>query len=565
MGVPTGQVVAQQLRAAGIDRVFCVVAGPMAELLQALTQTDISVVSCRNEQQAAFMAQAWGYQRSCPGVLVVGSGPGMTNAVTGMYLAGANRWPLVVLGGSAFSQEREVGSFQEAPQIEIAQHCCKWVARVDAPERAGEFVWMALERSLNSPRGSVYVDFPAETVLGARVDSAVDALVVPVASRHFEPAPAAGAIGEVSEMLAGAERPLLIIGPDAAWSDDGAGLRPLVELGLPFLPLSMGRGVVPDDHPMCVAAARSLALTHADCVLMIGGRFDWMVPMFHRFRSTPRQDSRIAQITSTADDLIGGVDLDAAVVGSLPEAIGLLTEAMRGRRGMWDPWLSQLRGRVGQNRTRVTESIAAANREAIGQLVMFDSLRHVVTADTILVVDGEVTLAMSRMLMSTSQTRMRLDSGVTGCMGTGVPYAIASKLARPDKRVIAVLGDYAFGASAMELETAARMGLDLVFVVANNQGIVGRSMQEALYEPSGQPVASLLPARYELLAEMVGGHAEVVERVDDLVPALRRACDSPGVAVVNVVMDPHDHGFYASSDYLTGGYTIREPSIRYGD
>jgi thiamine pyrophosphate-dependent acetolactate synthase large subunit-like protein len=150
-------------------------------------------------------------------------------------------------------------------------------------------------------------------------------------------------------------------------------------------------------------------------------------------------------------------------------------------------------------------------------------------------------------------------------MGTGVPYAIASKLARPDKRVIAVLGDYAFGASAMELETAARMGLDLVFVVANNQGIVGRSMQEALYEPSGQPVASLLPARYELLAEMVGGHGEAVERVDDLVPALRRACDSPGVAVVNVVMDPHDHGFYASSDYLTGGYTIREPSIRYGD
>jgi 2-hydroxyacyl-CoA lyase 1 len=528
-----GRLAARQLRAAGIDTLFAVVAGPMIELLAGASEEGLEVVGCRHEESAGFMASAWGYVRRRPGVCVVGSGPGMTNAVTPMHVATASAMPLVVLGGSTFGSARGVGGFQEADQLAFARPACKWVEQVDSTGRIPELVHLALGRAAAGRPGAVYLDFP-----GHLVARRVPEEKVRLRSRAPEvarPHPDPEALARVADMLASAERPLVVVGKGAAWADAGDPLARLVELGLPYLCSPMGRGVIPDDHPHLVNAARSAALRGADAVLMLGARFNWIFG----FGRSLAPGARIAQVDVEPAEFTSAADVEIGLTADAAVAAEALCQALADRplRSADSGWLASLREQCARNEAALAGPLSEG-AVPINPYRLVREVRDVLPRDASVAVDGETIMGICRVALPSFRPRARLNAGTTGCMGTGVPYAIGARLARPDCPSVAVLGDYAFGAAAMEVETAARIGAAVVFVVADNQGIAGHLIQDHMLPPGSPPIASLLPAGYEKMVEMVDGCAERVERPEEIRPALERALAAERVALVHVLVDP---------------------------
>lgn len=551
-------LVARQLKAWGIDTVFGVLAGPMVPVFEALAEAGVTIVGCRHEQQAAFAAQAWGYLRRLPGIVVVGSGPAMTNTLTSMYVAQMNRWPLVVLGGTVSSWEREVGGFQEFDQMSAATPFTKWRARVDTARRIPELLRMAMQHAMSGRPGAAYLDFPAESVLDKVADRSVKKLLearVEVA----QPAPRADAVQKVADILQDAKRPLLLIGNGVSWASDPGSVRALVDAGLPFLTAPMARGIVPDSHDNNAGAARSLALSQADAVISLGMGFDWMMARWDRFKPRQGTEPKIVHVDFDTTAFVSGTQIDVAIQADIGLTASAIAEELwrRPQGAAWKSWRSDLVRSAEKNRKSLADRIAACPPEPLTQIHLYSMLRPLLDARAIVVSDGEATLAGNRLLIESEHGRGRLDSGPTGCMGVGVPYAIGAKLAAPDRQVVAVLGDYAFGASAMEIETAARLGLDVTYIIANNGGIVGHSLQNIVFGTQGQPVGRLEQAQYEQMAKMVGGFHARVQSVTTLSKTLKKALAHRGLSIVNVMVDSLDHGVIKAEGYLTTGYGMR--------
>lgn len=526
-------LVVQALKRGGIDTIFTVLAGPMIGVLAAATEVGIRVVNCRHEMNACFAASAWGYMNKKAGVVVVGSGPAQTNTITPLYVATASAMPLLVLGGSTDRSTAGLGGFQEADQMAFAQPAVKWSQRVDKTERIPELVHLALGKAISGRPGGVYLDFPGDVVNGA-----VDEATVPAPRREPMIAPPQGdpaAIATVADMLANAQRPLILLGKGAAWADADAALAQLVDRGIPFISSPMGRGVVPDDHEMCVGAARSAAMSGADAVLMVGGRFNWMFQLGRRLAD----GVRIAHIDLSPDEMYSAADVEIGIVADCASAVAQLNAALDGRKlAVSDSdWVSHMREECAKNEATLGEQTASP-QQPINHYRLVSDVREAIARDAIVTEDGELTMGVMRQVMPAYYPRHRFGAGTTGCMGTGFPYAVGAKLARPDQQVVALIGDYAFGAAAMEVETCARMNIPVVVVVSNNAGIAGHSIQDRSFKPEAQPVAALLPIDYEKMSEMVGGHYEKVVDADEIVPAVKRALAANKFALVNVITDP---------------------------
>jgi thiamine pyrophosphate-dependent acetolactate synthase large subunit-like protein len=527
-----GQIAGRQLQAAGVDTMFGVVAGPMIEVFAGAQEAGLRVVGCRHEENGGFMASAWGYQTGKAGVLVVGSGPGMTNALTPLYVATESAMPLVVLGGSAFGGTRGVGAFQEADQVTLARPACKWTGQVDETERIGEWIHLALGKALEGRPGGVYLDFPGELVSRRVPEEKVCLRSAPEIAR---PHPDPDAIQRVADLLESAERPLLLVGKGAAWAGAGEALAGLADLGIPYVCSPMARGTIPDDHPSFANAARSQALAGADVIVMFGGRFNWIFGLGRRFAA----DAKIVQVDVEAEEMFSGATLELGVVADAAAAAEQLLVALEARRlrSADGGWLRSLQEKREANEAALTKALED-DAIPINPYRLVAEVRSALPRDAIVTAEGETIMGICRAVLPSHGSRARMNAGTTGCMGVGAPYALGAKLAHPDRPSVAVLGDYAFGAAAMVVETAARVGASPVFVVANNEGIAGHMLQDFLL-PAGSPrIASLLPARYEKLAEMVDGHAEYVERPDQIRPALDRALAADRVAVVHVRINP---------------------------
>jgi thiamine pyrophosphate-dependent acetolactate synthase large subunit-like protein len=542
-----GQLAARQLAAAGIDTIFCVVAGPMIEVLSGAAEAGIKVVNCRHEVSAGMMAAAWGFVSGKPGVCVVGSGPGMTNAVTPMHVATESAMPLVVLGGSTYGPTRGLGGFQEADQCAFARPACKWTQQVDSTERIPEWLHLALGKAASGRPGAVYLDFP-----GHWVSRRVPEERVRTRARAPElapPYPDPHAIERIGALLAEAERPLLLVGKGAAWAGAGPALRRLADLGIPYVCSPMARGTIPDDHPQFANGARGEALAAADVILMIGGRFNWIFGFGTSRRSGG--PARLLQIDVCPEELWSGAELELGLVADAKVAAEQLADVLTGvrLRSAGGAWPAQLAAKRDANEAQLARA-TASDAVPIDPHRLVRELRDALPRDARIAVDGETIMGIARQVLPCYVERGLLNAGTTGCMGTGVPYAIGAKLARPDQPSVALVGDYAFGAAALEVETAARVGAPVVFVVANNEGIAGHAIQDGMFPPGSPRIASLLPAHYEKFAELVDGHAERVERPEEIRPALLRALASGKVAVVHVRVDP-------KATRLSGGVYLR--------
>jgi 2-hydroxyacyl-CoA lyase 1 len=341
----------------------------------------------------------------------------------------------------------------------------------------------------------------------------------------------------------------VLIGKGAAWADASDALRSLVDRGIPYVCSPMSRGTLPDDHPNFMNSARSAALKSADVIVMVGGRFNWMFSFGSPARFLP--EVKLVQIDLVAEEMYSGANLELGIVADADVACGQIAEALEGRRlaSADGSWLQKLRAARDGNEASLRAAMES-DAVPIDPHRLITEVRDAVPRNSSITIEGETTMGIARQILPCFEPRAMFNAGTTGCMGTGVPYAIGAKLARPDAPSVAVLGDYAFGCAAIDIETAMRIGAHVVFVVANNEGIVGHTLQDHMFPPGAPRIASLLPAHYEKMVEMVDGHSERVEKPSDIRPALDRALAADTVSLVHVLTDP-------KAQRLSGGVYMR--------
>lgn len=527
-----GQILVRALQQHGIDTMFDIPGDPMGAIMGAGRAAGMNFYSVRHEQTAAMAAQAYGFVGRRMGVAMVASGPAMTNAITGLATAQANRWPMLLIAGASESGKRGLGDFQEMAQREAAAPFCKLSITMDDPRRIEWFVGRGIWQAMTGAPGPVYLDFPSD-VINAEID---EDEVEPYTPQLELPRVAADpdAIRRAAAALAKAERPLLILGEGAAWADATDEARELVDqLQIPFVPSPMGKGIVSDDHPLCFSGARSYALRNADTIVLAGARFNWI---FH-FGRAPRFAPGVKLIH---------IDDDPGEIGkSIPASVGLVGDTQTIFKQLSDEVGTTAPKRFESAWVQSLEQERQKNADAIAPMVnsdapltnlyrMFRDLNEALPPDAILVDDGESTMAVSRVMQSLDMPRHRLDAGATGCMGVGVPYAIGAQVAAPGTPVVSINGDYAFGWNGIEIETAIRYKLPILFVVANNGSVRGVPRVFDMADYTGEDAI-----RYDRMMEAFGGYSEHVTTQAELKPAIERALASGRTSLVNVVIDPN--------------------------
>jgi 2-hydroxyacyl-CoA lyase 1 len=526
-----GSILVKALRNEGVDTVFNLPGDPMALVYEACKEKNVRIFTFRHEQAAGLAAQVWSYTTGRIGVAMVASGPAMTNAVTALETARSNCWPFLLIGGSGDLRRRGRGDFQEAPQVAAAQPFCKLSIGIDDPHRIPYYVNTAIRTALSGRPGPVYLDLPSDVITEEVDEDEVHLLppVPPVPRPAGDPAEIRRALDVIEQ----SERPLLLIGKGVAWSGGADQMRTLVDrLQIPFVPSPMGKGIVPDDHPLCAAGARSYALSHADAVILAGARMNWI---FH-FGEAPRfdPDVKVIQIDIEPSEIGHGVPATVGIAGDARSILQQLVDeaGSAARRRLESGWLESIQAERQKNEQAVA-SMVRSDDAPMNLYRMFHDVSAVLERDATVAVDGENTMAVSRAMLPNFLPAHRLDAGESGCMGVSVPYALGAAVARPGTQILSMNGDFAFGWNGMEIETAIRHQLPIVFVVANNGSIGAGQPRSAGDGPS--------VIRYDKMMDAFGGHAEFVATPAELKPALQRAFASGRPALLNVAVLPQRH------------------------
>ncbi|MFF5858202.1 oxalyl-CoA decarboxylase [Streptomyces sp. NPDC012751] len=532
-------LVVDALRLNGVDTIYGLVGIPVTDLARLAQASGIRFIGFRHESSAGRAAAAAGFLTGRPGVSLTVSAPGFLNGLVALAEATTNCFPVVQISGSS---ERHIvdlkqGDYEELDQLAAARPFVKAAYRVSRAQDIGRGVARALRTAASGRPGGVYLDIPA-AVLGEALDADRGAASL---WRLVDPAPrqlpAPEAVDRAIELLAGAERPLVVLGKGAAYARADEVIREFVDTtGLPFLPMSMAKGLIPDDHPQSVAAARSLALKRADVVLLVGARLNWLLGHGEPPQWNP--DAKFLQIDIEPTELDSNQPIAAPLVGDIGSVVGALVERMKpGRITVPEAWRRELAERTGQNTAKMAERLAADPHpmQFYGAL---RAIRDVLRAHphTYLVNEGANALDFARNVIDMQVPRHRLDSGTWGVMGVGMGYAIAAAV-ETGRPVVAVEGDSAFGFSGMELETICRYGLPVVVVILNNGGVYrGDGVNPASADPS--PTTLAPTARHEKLIEAFGGRGYHVESPVELASALTEALESGRPALIDCHIDP---------------------------
>jgi 2-hydroxyacyl-CoA lyase 1 len=540
-------VIARALRQQGVDLMFGVVGFPVVPIAMAAQREGIRYFGFRNEQAASYAAGAVGYLTGRPGACLCVSGPGMIHGIAGLANAWSNCWPMILLGGANDSYQNGQGAFQEAPQVEAARPFVKYAARPDRMERVPFYVEQAVRTSIYGRPGAVYLDLPNDVITARAEEGEIE-----FRPRCDDPPTTLADPAAVERALAAlrsAERPLVIVGKGAAYARAEREVREFIErTKLPFLPSPMGKGVVPDEHPLSISPARSHALENADLVFLIAARLNWIM----HFGLPPRfrKGVRVIQLDIAAEEIGTNIPTEVALVGHARGVMGQLNAALG--RSPWSyspetPWRAELAQKSEENR----RSVEAMERDAsvpLGYYRVLAEIRERMPRDAMLVAEGANTMDISRTVLPNSEPRQRLDAGSFGTMGVGAGFAIAAAAVHPGRKVVSVQGDSAFGFSAMEVEVACRYRLDITWVVVNNSGIGGGV--DELPEPI--PPSVYTPrAHYERVIEAFGGKGYYVERPDELERALKEAIAQPGPSLVNVIIHPRAQRKPQKFEWLT--------------
>ena len=532
-------LVIDALKLNGIDTVYGVPGIPITDLGRMAQAAGIRVLSFRHEQNAGYAASIAGFLTRRPGVCLTVSAPGFLNGLTALAHATTNCFPMILISGSS---EREIvdlqqGDYEEMDQLAIAKPLCKAAYRVLHAQDIGIGLARAIRAAVSGRPGGVYLDLPAK-LFGQVMDAEKgrQSLV-----KVIDPAPAqipsADSVKRALEVLKGAKRPLIILGKGAAYAQADDAIRSFVEkTGVPFLPMSMGKGLLPDTHPQCAGAARSTVLKDSDVVMLIGARLNWLLS-HGKGKAWGEAPKKFIQVDIEPKEMDSNVEIAAPVVGDIGSCVGAMLQAM----GAWPTppadWVKTVTSKRDENVAKMAPRLMNNNvpMDYHGALGV---LRDIVKArpDAILVNEGANTLDLARGIIDVYKPRKRIDVGTWGIMGIGMGYAIAAAV-ETGKPVLCVEGDSAFGFSGMEVETICRYKLPVCIVIFNNDGIYrGTDVNNASSDPA--TTVFVKGSRYDKMIEAFGGVGVNATSPDELRRAVNEAMDSGKPTLINAVIDP---------------------------
>ncbi len=539
-------LVIEALKLNGIDTIFGVPGIPITDLARKAQAADMRVISFRHEQSAGYAAQVAGFMTQKPGVCLTVSAPGFLNGLTSLANATTNCFPMILVSGSS---EREVvdlqqGDYEEMDQLAIAKPLCKAAFRVLRVEDIGVGVARAIRAAVSGRPGGVYLDLPGKLLpesLEAQTGRESLIKVVDPAPRQI---PAQDAVQRALALLKGAKKPLIILGKGAAYSQADAEIRALVEkTGIPYLPMSMAKGLLPDAHPQCASAARSFVLPGADVVVLVGARLNWLLShgKGKSWGGKGSKDSggqKFIQVDISPTEADSNVAIDAPVIGDIGSCVSAMLD---GIGASWPKppaeWLDAVNERKKKNVAKMAATLAS-NPTPMNFPSALNVVRDLVKAnpDSILVNEGANALDFTRSIVDMYQPRKRLDVGTWGVMGVGMGFAIGAAVAS-GQQVIAIEGDSAFGFSGMEVETICRYNLPVCVVILNNNGVY-RGDELPLGDPNEpSPLTFVKNARYEKLMEAFGGEGAYVTTPAELRKAMEEAVRSRKPTLINAMVD----------------------------
>jgi oxalyl-CoA decarboxylase len=539
-------LVIEALKLNGIDTIFGLPGIPITDLTRRAQAAGMRIISFRHEQNAGNAAAIAGFMTQKPGICLTVSAPGFLNGLTALSNATTNCFPMILISGSS---EREVvdlqqGDYEEMDQLAIAKPLCKAAFRVLHAEDIGVGIARAIRAAVSGRPGGVYLDLPAKLfpqTIDAEAGKKSLIKVVDPAPRQI---PAQDAVQRALEILKNAKRPLILLGKGAAYAQADADIRALVEkTGIPYLPMSMAKGLLPDTHPQCASAARSFVLPGADVVMLIGARLNWLLShgkgkTWGGKSSKDWGGQKFIQIDISPQEADSNVRIDAPVVGDIGSCVSALLGGI-GSNWAKPPadWLAAIAERKDKNVAKMAETLAK-NPAPMNFHSALNVVRDIIKAnpDMCLVNEGANALDFTRSIVDMYKPRKRLDVGTWGVMGIGMGFAVAAAVVS-GQPVIAVEGDSAFGFSGMEVETICRYNLPVCIVIMNNNGVYRGDERNPTGGKDPSPLVFVKDARYEKIMEAFGGVGVYATTPADLRKAMEEAIRSRKPTLINAVID----------------------------
>ena len=528
------------LKINGVEAIYGVVGIPVTDLARYAQKAGIRYIGFRHEQSAGHAAAISGYLTKKPGICLTVSAPGFLNGLTALTEATINGFPMIQISGSSDRNiiDLQQGDYEGLDQMNVAKPFVKAAYRINRPQDIAIGVARAIRAALSGRPGGVYLDITT-AMLSTTMDvhEAQASLFTPIDPIPVQ-IPCSTAVKRALKLLSGATKPLVIIGKGAAYSQAEGQLKEFIEkTGIPFLPMSMAKGVLPDDHPQCAASARSLVLGQADVVMLVGARLNWLLNHGKGKKWNP--NAKFIQLDVCAEEMDSNRPIEAPVVGSICASLDMILckmEPFNIRCG--EAWMKSINAVKQANAEKMQQKLNTPTEP----MNYFNSLKAVSEVlqdykDIYLVNEGANALDNTRNIVNMYHPRLRLDTGTWGVMGVGMGYSIGAAVTG-GKQVLAIEGDSAFGFSGMEIETICRYRLPITVLVLNNGGIYRGD--EKGQGQNGDPAPTMLmpEARYDRLIEAFGGMAFHATTPEELKEALSAALASKSPALINCVIDP---------------------------
>jgi acetolactate synthase-1/2/3 large subunit len=528
-----GILAGRALKAAGVECIFTLCGGHIMPLYAGCKEQGIRIIDVRHEQAAVHAADAWA--RCNPGkigVAAITAGPGVTDGVTGIANAWRANSPILVFGGQGPFENLRRGSLQEMDHIGVVRPITKYADAIYQTHRIPEYIELAIRHAVSGIPGPAYLEIPMDIFMG-NVEQEVKIPRITTTAPRLSPD--REAVGEALDLLRSAERPMLMAGTSVKWSNASAAMnRFIAETHMPSYTNGMGRGTIPPDSPEFLNRSRRKALEQIDCIILAGTLLDFRM----RFGATIPETAKIIQLDMDATLIGQNRQADVGLVGNLACTFELLSEEMKntGTQLDFSGWRDQLREVETAAEAKVQAALDSDESPVDPQRMCREVRDWLDTlGDTIVIGDGGDIVATAAKIIPVKREGAWMDPGPLGTLGVGMPFALAAQAANPDKRVVIVYGDGSFGLNGFEYDTAVRFNLPIIGVIGNDAAW-GQMMrpQGAIY---GTYDSTLLnPTRYDKVVEALGGHGELVERPEELRPALERAAASGKPACVNVMI-----------------------------
>ena len=542
-----GSLAARALKDAGVGAIFTLTGGHIMPILDGALDEDIPVIDVRHEQPAVHAADA--YSRLNPGRIgcaVLTAGPGVTDGVTGIANAWRANSPILVIGGQGPFSNLRRGSLQEMDHVGMIRPISKWADACYQTDRIPEYIEMAVRTAVSGVPGPAFLEIPMDVLMApASLDDArFPTIRATPPTVHPDPADLQATL----DVLATAERPVLLGGTGVKWSQGGAALARFAEATrIPVYLNGMGRGMLRADHPQFFNRTRRQAMKECDVFVLVGTPLDFRL----RFGAAVPAGARIVQFDMDATLIGQNRSADVGVVGNIGAALEQLTDLLEASGLSLDfgEWSDGLRADE-DAAAAALESQLTSDESPVDPLRFAAEIRDFIDEDTILIGDGGDIVAQASKVVPVLRENCWMDPGPLGTLGVGMPFALAAQHSFPDRRVLIIYGDGAFGLNGFEYDTAVRFGLPIVGIVGNDAAW-GQMLrpQVGIYGADRKVAVDLAPTRYDLVVEALGGHGEYCERPDEIRPALERAFASGKPALVNVMIRK-DEGAPKGSTYV---------------